>query len=91
MIGAITAIIGFGLGFGVATIAKPVLLAERYDTRRYATLAGALVVPITIAKATAPLGAAALHNTTTSYTVVLMAIAVSCLAAAIAITTAGRC
>ena len=91
MVGAIGGIIGFGLGFGVATIARPVLLAERYDTRRYATLAGVLVVPMTIAKAAAPLGAAVLHHTTTSYTIVLMAIAVSCLAAAMAIATTGRC
>jgi len=55
---AVLAVVGFGLGFGVATIAKPVLLAERYDTRRYATIAGAMVVPVTVAKATAPLGAA---------------------------------
>jgi predicted MFS family arabinose efflux permease len=50
----IVAVVGFGLGFGVATIAKPVILAERYDTRRYATLAGVLVAPMTLAKAGAP-------------------------------------
>ena len=47
-IAAIIGVIGFGLGFGVATIAKPVLLAGRYDTSRYATLAGILVVPMTL-------------------------------------------
>ncbi|WP_436533577.1 hypothetical protein [Actinoplanes sp. HUAS TT8] len=56
------AVVGFGIGFGVATIAKPVILAERYDTRRYATLAGVLVAPMTLAKASAPLGRHPAHR-----------------------------
>jgi MFS family permease len=80
---AIILVAGFGLGFGVATIAKPVLLADRYDTRRYATIAGMLVVPITVAKATAPLAAAGLHTLTHSYTGVFAATAVACLIAAV--------
>ncbi|GAA4975302.1 MFS transporter [Actinoplanes utahensis] len=86
----IVAVVGFGLGFGVATIAKPVILAERYDTRRYATLAGILVAPMTLAKAGAPLAAAALHATTNSYTPVLAAIAGCCTVAAIAIAACSR-
>ncbi|WP_306215902.1 MFS transporter [Actinoplanes sp. RD1] len=74
--GAVGAVIGFGIGFGVATIAKPVLLAERYDTSRYATLSGILVVPSTLAKAAAPLAAAALHAATGSYALVMTAVAV---------------
>ncbi|GAA2887388.1 MFS transporter [Actinoplanes cyaneus] len=85
--GALAAVAGFGLGFGVATIAKPVILAERYDTRRYATLAGVLVVPMALAKAGAPLAAAALHTGTHSYTPVLAAIACCCAVAAVAIGT----
>lgn len=87
--GAIGAVIGLGLGFGVATIAKPVLLAERYDTRRYATLAGILVVPMTLAKAAAPLAAAALHTTTRTYTPAFTAVAVCCALAAAAIAAVG--
>ncbi|MEU8664322.1 MFS transporter [Actinoplanes philippinensis] len=83
--GAIVAVAGFGLGFGVATIAKPVILAERYDTRRYATLAGVLVAPMAIAKAGAPLAAAALHTRAGSYTPVLAVIAVCCAIAAMTI------
>ncbi|BCY09311.1 MFS transporter [Actinoplanes sp. L3-i22] len=83
--GAIIAVVGFGIGFGVATIAKPVILAERYDTRRYATLAGVLVVPMTLAKAGAPLAAAALHATTGSYTPVLAAVAICCAIGATAV------
>ena len=66
------------------------LLAERYDTRRYATLAGVLVVPTTIAKAAAPLGAAVLHHLTGSYAPVLTAVAACCLVAAVGIAAAGR-
>ncbi|WP_430782312.1 MFS transporter [Actinoplanes sp. G11-F43] len=91
-VGAVMAVVGFGIGFGVATIAKPVILAERYDTRRYATLAGVLVAPMTLAKAGAPLAAAALHTATGSYTPVLIGVACCCgiAAAAIAACTPGR-
>ena len=87
---ATVGVIGFGLGFGVATIAKPVLLADRYDTRRYATIAGTLVVPVTIAKAAAPLGAAVLHTRSGGYTAVFLATAVSCAVAAVALVATGR-
>ena len=82
-IAVIAAVIGFGLGFGVAAIAKPVLLADRYDSRRYATIAGTIVVPMTIAKAGAPLAAAALHTRSGGYTNVLMATAALCGLAAV--------
>lgn len=90
--GAIGAVIGLGIGFGVATIAKPVILAERYDTRRYATLAGILVVPTTLTKAAAPLGMAALHTGTGGYTPVLAGVAACCAlgAAALAAVTPPR-
>ncbi|MET0521411.1 MAG: MFS transporter [Jiangellaceae bacterium] len=82
---AIVAVIGFGLGFGVGSIAKPVLLADRYDTRRYATIAGVLVVPMTIAKATAPLAAAGLHASGAGYRGAFLATAAMCVVAAAAL------
>jgi predicted MFS family arabinose efflux permease len=82
-IAVIAAVIGFGLGFGVSAIAKPVLLADRYDTRRYATIAGTIVVPMTIAKAGAPLAAAALHARSGAYTSVLVTTAALCALAAV--------
>ncbi len=51
-------ITAFRLGFGVATIARPAILADRYGTRRYATIAATMGLPITTAKAFAPIGAA---------------------------------
>jgi MFS family permease len=87
---AVAGVVGFGLGFGVSTIAKPVLLADRYDTRRYATIAGTLVVPMTIAKAAAPLGAAALHAHSGGYTSVFLCTAAACAIAAAALAATGR-
>ncbi|RGC66793.1 Major Facilitator Superfamily protein [Micromonospora sp. MW-13] len=60
-------------------------ITERYDTGRYATLAGILVVPMTLAKAAGPLAAAALQATTGSYAPVLAAVASCCAVAAVAI------
>jgi hypothetical protein len=88
--GAIGGVLGFGIGFGVATLARPLLLAERYDLSRYATLAGVLVVPMTLAKATAPLAAAALATASGGYAAVLAAVAISCLLAAATIGAAAR-
>ncbi len=84
-VGAVAGVVGFGLGFGVATIAKPVLIADRYDSPRYATLAATLVVPVTIAKATAPLGAAVLITHAGSYTSVFLLTAGLCMIAATAL------
>jgi len=84
-IGAITGVVVFGLGFGVATIARPALLAARYDTTGFATITGITTVPMTIAKASAPLAAAALHTAAHSYTPVLVTIAAACLVAAVGI------
>ncbi|GIH03662.1 MFS transporter [Rhizocola hellebori] len=62
--GAGACIVAFGLGFGVATIARPAILAARYGTSRYATIAGIMTMPITLAKAGAPLAAAAVAPNT---------------------------
>jgi predicted MFS family arabinose efflux permease len=83
--GAILAVVGFGLGFGVATIARPALLADRYGTDGYATISGLLTVPMTLAKAGAPLAAAALHGLTRSYPPVVIAVALACAVASAAI------
>ena len=61
--GAAVCVIAFGLGFGVATIAKPAIVADRYGTTRYATIAASMALPITLARAFAPVGAAAIAPT----------------------------
>jgi predicted MFS family arabinose efflux permease len=84
--GAVAAVLAFGLGFGVATIARPTILADRYGSTGYATIAAVLTVPLTIAKATAPLGASVLRAATGSYAPVGVAVAVGCLVAAVGLT-----
>ncbi|MEU0557543.1 MFS transporter [Dactylosporangium sp. NPDC006015] len=79
--GAIAGVIAFGLGFGISSLASPALLADRYGTVAYATIAGILTVPITLSRAGAPLGAAALH-TAGGYVPVLTAVSAACLIAA---------
>jgi hypothetical protein len=49
--GAVASVAAFGLGFGMATIARPAIVAERYGVIGYATLAGYLVVMAVIAAA----------------------------------------
>ncbi|MFY1687692.1 MFS transporter [Plantactinospora sp. WMMB782] len=85
-VGAAAAVVAFGIGFGVASLATPALLADRYGTTAYATIAGILAIPITLAKATAPLAAAGLHSVG-GYPAVLLAIGTCCLIAAVGILT----
>ncbi len=75
--GATVCVIAFGLGFGVATIARPAIVADRYGTARYATIAAGMTLPITLAKAFAPLAGAALAPNT-----FLTAAGISCLISA---------
>jgi MFS family permease len=83
-IGAALAVVGFGIGFGVASLVKPALLADRYGTTAYGSIAGILTTPVTLAKAVAPLGAAGLL-TVGGYPQVLIAIGAACLLAAVGI------
>jgi hypothetical protein len=83
-VGAVVGVVAFGLGFGVASLAAPALLADRYGTAAYATIAGSLAVPITLARAGAPLGAAALQ-TAGGYLPVVAGISAACLVAAVGI------
>jgi predicted MFS family arabinose efflux permease len=76
-LGAAACVVAFGLGFGVATIARPAILADRYGTARYATIAATMTLPITLAKAGAPLAAAAVPANT-----FLTAAAMACWASA---------
>jgi MFS family permease len=82
--GAIVGVVAFGLGFGIASLAAPALLADRYGTVAYATIAGSLAVPITLARAGAPLGAAALQ-TAGGYLPVVVGISGACLLATVGI------
>jgi predicted MFS family arabinose efflux permease len=79
--GAVLAVVAFGFGFGVASLIKPTMLADRYGTTGYATIAGILTTPVTVARATAPLAAAGLLGAG-GYRPVLVATGAACLLAA---------
>ncbi len=78
--GAVACIAAFGLGFGVGTIARPAIVAQRYGTADYGAISGTLTVPCTLAKAAAPLAAAGLDGDT-----LMAAVAVLCLCGALAL------
>ncbi|WP_327634572.1 MFS transporter [Kribbella sp. NBC_00482] len=82
--GAAGCLIAFGLGFGVASIAKPAIILDRYGDQGYATIAGLLGTPTTLASATAPLAAAALA-TALGYTPLILSAAVACTLAGLAL------
>jgi MFS family permease len=69
---AVACVLAVGLGFGVSTIARPTLLADRYGVAGYATLAGLLAAVLTVTKALAPLGAAWLRTAAGTYTPVMV-------------------
>ncbi|BEL06231.1 MFS transporter [Actinoplanes sichuanensis] len=69
--GAVLAVTCFGIGFGIAGLATPQLLADRYGTGAYAGIAGTLAAFVTLAKAGAPLAAAFLLTATGDYRLVL--------------------
>jgi hypothetical protein len=80
-VGAVTCVVVFGLGFGVGTIARPAILADRYGVASYAGIAGTLALPATVAKAAAPLAAATLATDIGGYATVMAATALACAAA----------
>ncbi|WP_106403140.1 MFS transporter [Actinocorallia populi] len=88
--GAVGCVLGIGLGFGIVNIVKPALLAAQYGTAAFATLSGAMIVPMTLAKALGPLAAAALLAATGSYTQVMITAAVLLTVSAAAALAAGR-
>jgi predicted MFS family arabinose efflux permease len=83
--GAAACVTAFGLGFGIATIAKPAILADRYGTSGFATIAAAMSVPVIAAKAAAPLVAASLAPTVFTTSVSLL-----CLLSAVLLALSAR-
>jgi predicted MFS family arabinose efflux permease len=57
----------YGAANGVMTIVRGIAIPEMVSTESYGAINGALVVPMTIARAVAPLGAAALWSATGNY------------------------
>lgn len=88
--GAVACLAAVGVGFGVGSIARPALLADRYGVRAYATLAGLVAALLMVTKALAPLGAAELHRVAGGYTPVMFGCAVGAVLGAIGLLAVGR-
>jgi predicted MFS family arabinose efflux permease len=72
----------FGLGLGVAHIARPALLAERYGAAEFGSITGAIALPGALAKAAAPIAVAAMTLESLPYFVAACSlVAATCLAA----------
>jgi MFS family permease len=80
----------FGLGVGLISLARAALVAEVYGLAAYASINGVLALPLTLARAGAPVAAAALHAATGSYRPVMAAVALCSLAASLAMARAHR-
>nr|BFE85415.1 hypothetical protein GCM10020093_080160 [Planobispora longispora] len=73
----------------MGTIARPVLFAEHFGTAGYGAIAGAATLPIALMTALGPLGGAGLEQAA-GYTSVMVAVAVLCVVAAVALTVHHR-
>jgi predicted MFS family arabinose efflux permease len=89
LFGAVACVVMFGLGFGVATIARPSVLVHRYGRAGYAIIAGHLATPTTLGRAGAPLVAASVA-VATGYPAVMAGVAAACLIAAACLLAADR-
>lgn len=88
--GAIVCVLMFGLGFGVATIARPALLAEHFGTGgAFATLSALWAVPLTVTESCTPLAMAALWHAA-GLDWALGTAAALCALGALALVVAGR-
>jgi len=78
----------FGLGVGLISLARAALVADLYGVAAYASINGVLALPLTLARAAAPVAAAALHTATGSYRLAMVAVALCSLVASLAMTRA---
>jgi MFS family permease len=80
----------FGLGVGLISLTRAALVADLYGVAAYASINGVLALPLTLARAAAPVAAAALHTATGSYRLVMIAVALCSLVASLAMARAHR-
>jgi predicted MFS family arabinose efflux permease len=80
----------FGLGMGLISLSRAALVADFYGLAAYASINGILALTLTIARAAAPVAAAALRTASGSYQLVMAAVAGSSVAASLAMAQAHR-
>ncbi|MEV6971091.1 MFS transporter [Hamadaea sp. NPDC051192] len=61
-VGAVLCVVTVGLGFGVATVTRPALVAQHFGTAHFGTVAGMLSTSAAIGATTVPLTVAALRG-----------------------------
>ena len=88
--GVVAFVVLFGLGVGLISLARAALVADRYGVAAYASINGVLALPLTIARAVAPVAAAALRTATGTYRLVMAAVAVCAVFASLAMARAHR-
>jgi MFS family permease len=88
--GVVAFVVLFGLGVGLISLVRAALVAEFYGVAAYASINGVLTLPLTIARAAAPVAAAGLRTTTGNYRLVMTAVALCSVAASLAMAQAHR-
>jgi MFS family permease len=78
----------FGLGVGLISLSRAALVADFYGVAEYASINGVLALTLTIARAAAPVAAAALRTATGSYQPVMAAVALCSILASLAMARA---
>jgi cyanate permease len=74
--GVIAFIVLFGAAKGCLTLVRPAFVADLYGPAHYASIAGVLAFAVTLAQATAPLGAGASYDAIGRYDPILWALVV---------------
>ena len=74
----------FGLGVGLISLVRAALVADFYGLAAYASINGVLALPLTLARAAAPVAAAGLRTATGNYRLVMAAVALCAGAASLA-------
>jgi MFS family permease len=83
-VGVVAFVVLFGLGVGLISLVRAALVAEFYGVAAYASINGVLALPLTLARAAAPVAAAGLRTTTGNYRLVMTAVALCSVAASLA-------
>ena len=68
-------VIAFGIGFGTTTIAKPVMVADRFGPLAYGTIAGYIAAVVTIGEAASPFAVGLARDTAGDYRTALLVLA----------------
>jgi len=89
-IAAVVFVVGFGIGFGVATIARPAIVADAYGVSRYATVSAVMGLALVLAKVAGPVSVGASRTATGGYAPALAGLVVVTLASAFALFVAHR-